>query len=320
VTGVSHRWLGLISLALVASACGYAPPFPTPPPPTPTPLPVPNATCGGCPAQPCTRDCLPALTQDGPVRRPYSRGTCPPLSQGANLDVGFTGRTVLLYIPTSTRGPFGVVFAWSAGGSAEAYDFLATRYDQDGYILVIPNGRPQYPLTWDMDRGGAEADLRFFDDVVTCLAEQYPIDLRRVHSTGYSVGGIFTAYLMGYRSETLASIVAWSTGETDPSGRRMVPSPRHRIPGLLYHGGSHDEPDYAGREGTLALASRMASNGQFTVVCDHGLGHTIPGPLDATLQQMWTFMLAHPFTPGNAAAWAESGIAGKLPDFCRVVG
>jgi dienelactone hydrolase len=170
-----------------------------------------------------------------------------------------------------------------------------------------------------MDQRGADDDLRFFDDVVACLADQYPIDRRRVHSTGYSVGGIFTAYLMGHRSDTLASLVAWSTGETDPSGRHIVPTPMHPIPGLLYHGGAQDKPDYAGRQGTLALASRMASNGQFAVVCDHGLGHTLPGTPDATLEQMWSFMLAHPFTPGNAAAWAETGIAGRLPEFCRVM-
>lgn len=80
------------------------------------------------------------------------------------------------------------------------------------------------------------------------------------------MGGIFTGYLMGYRSDTLASIVAWSTGETDPAGR-----------------------------------------------------HVVPGPLDETLRDMWSFMLAHPFTPGNGAARAATGIAGRLPPYCRVV-
>jgi hypothetical protein len=29
-------------------------------------------------------------------------------------------------------------------------------------------------------------------------------------------------------------------------------------------------------------------------------------------------MLAHPFSPGNTAAWRTTGIAGLLPDYCRI--
>jgi len=30
------------------------------------------------------------------------------------------------------------------------------------------------------------------------------------------------------------------------------------------------------------------------------------------------FLLAHPFSPGNTAAWATTGIDGKLPAYCQV--
>jgi len=290
------------------------------PTPTPTPLPTPfpgNASCGGCPALPCTRECLQALAEGGPVLRPHPGGPCPALQPGSNRVFGSNFRDFLLYVPTTTRGPFGLVFLWSAGGKAQGFDFLATRYDADGYILVIPGGDARDPLTWAMDAGGLDHDLRFFDEVVACVSEQFPLDRRRVHSTGYSVGAVFSAYLMAHRSDTLASFSGWSTGETDPGGRRMVTRPRRPVPGLLYHGGMNDKPDWAGRKGTLALAAHMTQAGALAIVCDHGSGHVVPGPtVEGTMGQMWSFMLAHPF--GDETAWKTGGLAGRLPDHCAV--
>jgi poly(3-hydroxybutyrate) depolymerase len=207
------------------------------------------------------------------------------------------------------------VFLWGAGSGPEAIaPVLSSFFDVDGYILVVPGGDKQYPLTWSMDARGRDEDLRFFDDVLTCLDQQYPLDRRRIHSTGYSVGACFSAYLMGHRSQTLASFASYSGGDQLPSGQRLVPMPPHPIPGLLFHGGDADSV-WAGKAATLSLASRMAANGQFTVVCDHGLGHVMA---TATVRDMWAFMLAHPFSPGNTAAWAATGIADRLPSYCQV--
>ena len=41
---------------------------------------------------------------------------------GRNRDFGYNRRSFLLYVPTSTRGPFAVVFLWGAGGQAEGGD------------------------------------------------------------------------------------------------------------------------------------------------------------------------------------------------------
>jgi poly(3-hydroxybutyrate) depolymerase len=244
---------------------------------------------------------------------PYSRGRCPALAPGRNRGFGYNGRSFLLYVPRSSRGPFAVVFLWGAGGPAEGIaSILAGVHDEDGFILVVPDGEPRYPLAWSMDARGAENDLRFFDDVLACLDEQYPLDRRRIHTTGYSAGAVFSAYLVGHRSRTLASFSSYSGGDQSPSGDRLVPMPPHPIPGLLFHGGDADV-EWAGRAATLSLAGRMAANGQFTVVCDHGRGHVVAG----STQEMWRFLLAHPFSPGNAAPWATTGIAGKLPAYCQ---
>lgn len=313
-------WLGIVCLLTAASCGGQGGPLPSASPSaSPTPFAA-NASCGGCPAFPCTRECLPALAEGGPALRPYSQGACPRLEDGWNLGFGFNQRDFILRVPTATRGPYGLWFLWHGfGGTAQAFDyFLSARFDADGYILVIPDGQSRYSLEWGMDLRGGDDDLRFFDDVVACVNQQFPIDRRRVHATGYSAGGVFSAYLMGYRSDTLASFGAWSTGETDTKGRRIVPAPARPVPGLLYHGGRGDKPDWAGRKGTLALAAHMAENGALAIVCDHGGGHVVPEPFEGTLRDMWAFLLAHPFGP--TAAWATGGLGGRLPDYCSIVG
>jgi hypothetical protein len=77
-------------------------------------------------------------------------------------------------------------------------------------------------------------------------------------------------------------------------------------------------PDWAGRQGTLQLAERMRRNGALAIVCDHGLGHVIPGPIDVTLAETWAFMLAHPF--GQEQTWAGAEAARHLPDWCTSSG
>jgi len=301
-------------MALAVAACGGVGREPGADPAS-TPFPG-TATCRPCPGEPCTRPCLAALETRGPAELPpYSGGTCPALASGRNHDFGSNHRSFLLYVPTFTRGPFAIVFFWGAGGDAEAIAPLLTGvYDADGYILVVPDGYPAYPLTWSMDPSGADDDLRFFDDVVTCLDQEFPVDRRRVHSAGYSVGGSFSAYLMGYRSDVLASFASYSGGDRTPSGELLVPTAPHPIPGLLFHGGDADS-EWAGKAATLSLAAHMVANDQFTVVCDHGRGHVVAGE---TIPDMWAFMLAHPFSPGNDAAWAANGIAGLLPSYCQV--
>lgn len=311
-----------MTLAVSGNGCGGEGGSPAPvPPATPTPFPA-NASCGGCAALPCTRECLPALASGLPALRPYSGGTCPTLERGENRGFGVGARDFLLFVPSETGGPYGVVFVWhGSGGNAQAFTFLVDAsdpagYERGGYILVIPDGQARHLLDWAMDLQGVDHDLRFYDDVVACLSQQFPVDRRRVHSTGYSAGAVFSAYLMGHRSDSLASFAGWSTGEADSRNRRIVPDPPRAVPGLLYHGGRDDKPDWAGRRGTLSLAAHMTANGALAIVCDHGLGHVVPGPLDATLGQMWSFMLAHPF--GDEQAWATGGLAGRLPDWCAL--
>ncbi len=285
-----------------------------------------EATCAPCPGEPCTRPCLPPLGPDGPATLDsYSQGACPALIQdGRNVGFGYNARDFDLYVPTSTNGPYAVVFAWHGDGdTATAFgQALLGSYDSDGYVLVVPDGQSRYDSQWHVEvepgvaGSPATDDLRFVDDVIACLWEQLPIDLRRIHTVGFSVGGRFSAYLMGHRSDRFGSAVTWSGGDRTPQDIIVVPAAAHPIPGLLYHGGVSDTPACCGETATEGLATTMVQNGQFTVVCDHGQGHSYP-PGDAA-GELWNFMVDHPFSPGADALWREAGLPASFPDYCEV--
>ncbi len=205
-----------------------------------------------------------------------------------------------------------------AGGDAVSFETLLTgSHDAHGYVLVTPEGAKKYDSEWRVEPAGATDDLDFFEDVLRCLWEQVPIDLRRVHSMGFSVGGRFTGYLMGHRSNAVGSVVAWSGGDRTPQGVIVVPMPAHPIPALLYHGGSTDTPACCGQNPTEALANKLKANGDFVVVCNHGAGHTYP-PNPGRVTDLWRFIESHPFLPGAASSWREAGLPAGLPNYCQI--
>ena len=252
---------------------------------------------------------MPAL-QAGPAPPPaFSQGACPELRPGWNRSFGASGRDFLLEVPGS-GGPYAVIFVWhGANGAAAPFDeLLRSPAERDGYLLVVPDGQGRFPVEWDLH---GDLDLGFFDDVLACLVQQFPVDRRRVHAAGYSAGGVMAARLAERRAGQLASLVSWSGGIRDDRHRLVVgPLPR-ALPGLLYHGGADDRPAWVGQPGTLELAEALLAAGQRPVVCDHEQGHTIPDT-DRTFLDMGAFFIAHPWGGSDPA---EAGVS--LPAYCQ---
>jgi dienelactone hydrolase len=307
---IDHHLFLLFLLSLTLVAC-YAPGGTVDPG---------NDSCTPCASGQCARPCLGSLGAQGPVQPPpYSMGTCPTLVHNDwNRSFGSNHRDFRLDVPPTNKGPYGVVFMWHGAGNT-ATDIeaaLKPSFDQHGYILVVTDGKALYDSEWQVEPPGSTDDLRYFDDVLRCIGEQIPIDRRRVHSMGFSVGARFTAYLVGHRSDRLASVVTWSGGDRTPQGLIVVPSPAHPIPALLYHGGDTDTPACCGKTATQSLVSRLKPNGNFLVVCNHALGHTYP-PTPERVDNLWRFFEAHPFMPGNQAAW-QSNLPTDLPSYCAL--
>jgi poly(3-hydroxybutyrate) depolymerase len=85
--------------------------------------------------------------------------------------------------------------------------------------------------------GDAAPDLALFDDLLSCLSEQFQADTTRVYTTGFSAGALWTSYLVVNRAEYLTAAVILSGGV---GMFFQYQTPAYRLPVLLAWGGPRD--------------------------------------------------------------------------------
>jgi hypothetical protein len=244
-----------------------------------------------------------------------SGGECPTIDGSGNVDLVSNGkdRTVKVLVPESGGEGKPVVFAWyPLGGSAswlintlDLHDFA----DSMDAIVVVPTAAGDQAFEWGFLDGGAD-DLALYDDMRTCLYDTYAVDLGRVSSFGFSAGAIWTTYLSLYRGDTLSTILTFSGG-TEPVVTYQTPA--SAFPALLLFGGDIDvyaPADVHFDVTTANFAAELDADGHPVILCDHGLGHTIP-PEGRDIMDAWltaqTFGQPSPFADGDLSAF---------PDYC----
>ncbi len=95
-----------------------------------------------------------------------------------------------------------------------------------GYLLVAPDG-PQFTSNGRTTRGwaarpegenprGQRDDIKFVENVLTDLAQKYPLDLTRTVVSGFSSGGSMAWYFSCYSKMPLAGVVAVAGGLRRP--------------------------------------------------------------------------------------------------------
>jgi len=144
-------------------------------------------------------------------------------------------RTAIVFAPApktaAVKHP--LVFAFHGhGGNAQGTSMqmhLQTVWPQA--IVVYPQGLPTStpanpnPLPgWQFKAGDSNnRDLKLFDAMVTTLKQRYQVDPRRIYTTGFSNGGIFSYLLWAERAKTIAAVgeVAGSLDSTE-----MLATPR----------------------------------------------------------------------------------------------
>ena len=246
--------------------------------------------------------------------------SCPVIEAGRMLDFpsGGSDREVELHIPDSyvSGTPTPLVFVWHGIGSSIdgmlGSENLLEEANETGHIIVAPQA---------LDRGGTAAwdpvggpdynlDVVLFDDLLTCMSEQYTIDPERVYATGMSLGGIFTGTLISSRSDVLASAAPFSGGLFRPKSDGWV-----AIPTVVSWGGEEDiyyDQDFDVLAGQMVDA--LGNDDHFVIQCNHGLGHSLSAELwDYTFQ----FFADHPrgVTP---APYAGVGLPDVFPDYCSI--
>ncbi len=254
----------------------------------------------------------PALPE--PAAPPaYSGETCPALVAGVNtFESAGHSRTVQVFMPDAAIADPPVLFIWHAlGGNATQFAtvFQAKKVAADyGAVVVVPESCCNAQSEWE-----PSADSALFDDMLSCLSEQRGVDLRRVYTTGFSAGGLWSTWLTVNRGDMLAAAVIFSGGVA-----AWLPyvTPAYKLPVVLVDGGPTDV--YGGivnfNDMTQTLADNLVDDGHIVVACDHGGGHTLPMGAD-----IWgyTFLFDHSY--GDGSSPYAAGLDEMWPSYCELL-
>lgn len=151
------------------------------------------------------------------------------------IHIGALRRTFLVHAPPSIRSmpSAPLVFALHGGGGSGAGMERSTGFsplaDRDGVIVVYPDA---FDRNWNDGRADphirAQAegvdDVGFISGLIALLAQEYPIDPKRVFATGISNGGFMSQMLAARLSERIAAIAAVSSGMAPAVAATLAPA------------------------------------------------------------------------------------------------
>lgn len=271
----------------------------------------------------------------------YSGGACPTLVPGDQLNIISSSgidREFLLVVPEDPQPgeTFPVIFLWHWLGG-DAFDFYSradaqNAVNQQRFIAVIPNGIGTNPVAnWPWFDGYGDdvyqAEFVFFDDLLSCVAEQFAVNKNCVSSAGVSDGALWTSQLMGGRGEYLSSIIVLSGGVDANivlgNVRPYAPSP-HVMPAIVLWGGPTDNCIVLPFEqASLNLEAGLAADGHFIIECIHDCGHAEPpfeGPAGQTkFAALWNFVREHPYwLPDGDSPYLDEGLPDGFPYWCGI--
>jgi len=156
--------------------------------------------------------------------------TCPatsalqPGDTNATIQVGGTTRQYIVHVPTSYTGktPVPLVTDWHPilldYNYERQYSGYAAKADQEGFIVVFPNGINN---AWNV--GPCCTTSRNVDDVgfaralIAKIEGQVCIDTKRVYAVGYSMGGGMAMKLACDAADIIAAVAPAAFDLMDPS-------------------------------------------------------------------------------------------------------
>ncbi len=229
------------------------------------------------------------------ARIPANVGACPTFRDGTvTFNPRGAQRRVRLFLTPGALtkgGPLVLYWYGTFGQPTQAQSALGSSFaaiKAAGGIIAAPINANGGTFPW---LGGGDADYRLADEIVACAVKN-GVNPNRIHSLGFSAGGLFTTMLSFARSNYIASIATYSGGLQ--SSRPVSQDPNNKYNALILTGGSRDVVFGTNFPAlSRALQSRLKSNGHSAIYCDHRTGHRIPS---ATYQSaVGQFFLDHPF-------------------------
>lgn len=277
---------------------------------------------------------------EAPAPLPAPSGECPAFVPGVNMfSSSGEAREVIVVAPSDLQPDeqLPVAFLWHwLGGSADDFVEVAdvqNAVDQFRFLALVTIDKGDLLFRWPFTTVDSDARVQeefvYFDDLLACAAESYPIDNTCVTSVGVSAGALFTSQLGWARSEYLSSIISLSGGTGGLV--REWGGAEHILPAMVLWGGPEDfcvAVDFA--ETSADLESNLEAGGHAVIECEHNCGHAAP-PFEApdrdttVYAAMWRFFLDHPYwlEPGEtpwggdqptfAPEWCSVGVGSSTP-------
>ncbi len=294
---------------------------------------------GGCSADP------PAGAPQAPDPPAYSGGTCPTLpstadTAGENNEITITtsgaSRQFILALPHNIQPneKFPIIFLWHwLGGDAKGFyekGDVQNAVDQQRFIAVIPEADSsslnifKWPYSLIATPQQVQAELTFFDDLLSCVSAQFNVNKNCVASAGVSAGALWTDQLVGQRSQYLSSFLSLSGGVGTAQNTAIKPwtEPTHPIPSIVLWGGPNDICVLQQFQVlSQTLEQNLVKDGSFFVECIHNCGHAEP-PFQppsgySTYAGLWQFVLDHPYwLPKGYSPYVSQGLPVSDPPWC----
>jgi predicted esterase len=264
--------------------------------------------------------------------KPYSGGSCPALVPGVNTFTSTAPRQFILVVPANLAptDEVPVIFLWHWLG-ADANDFLERgevqkAVDAQRFIAVIPEAKEGTLFRWPFSvadtQQALDEELMFFDDMLSCVSEQFAVNDNCVATAGVSAGALFSGQLASYRGEYLSSFLSLSGG-TGGDFIKPWSAPAHKLPAVVLWGGPDDTCVVINfQETSHDLEQNLAAGGHFFLECVHNCTHNEP-PMEvgasSKYEALWEFVFDHPFwLKAGESPYLKSGIPAGLPQWCGV--
>ncbi len=250
---------------------------------------------------------------------PIDASACPELVVGRNAEFssGARERSFELALPEQSQGaPLVFVFHGLGGNGAQMMQAGAQNFSQSlGAVVVAADGLLKgSAISWDSFKPAAQnEDIIFFDDLLTCIAQQYEVDESRIYATGMSFGGLMTGTLMVERAAYFAAVAPMSGGTL--SGDLSAGDEEQLcLPSLVLWGG---EDDVAFEQDFDLLSRNLLDELQSVqapaIACNHGGGHVISPQAFAQASTFFSF-----YDGSNLCSLPPSSLLTELGSSCVV--
>lgn len=153
-------------------------------------------------------------------------------------------RTYDWFVPDAHDGrhPIPVVFVYHGGGGTGASIRASFKLEEatGGKALMVYPDAVGTAKEWDLERGGeSNADMIFFDTILSTISDSYCVDSNRVFVAGVSNGAFFANQLGCIRGGSIRAIASHGGGgpaSAEYSETGQLQCPQKPVAALIVHG------------------------------------------------------------------------------------